>query len=247
MAIPNPFAAAELDPHPTQPRWGLGDVIVGWAIAFVAAGVFGVVVMAAAGYLDRPEDLPLVLTAVANLPLWAGFVAVPIWAANTKGNGWIRDFHVAIRPWDVPLGIVVGLATQLIIVPIVSAPILELTGKTADDLAKPAQELADKAHGGGGALLFLLIVGLFAPLAEELFFRGLLFRAIEKRSGQWWALGISSVVFGATHFEPLQFVALSVTGAVFGYLVIRTGRLGPAIVAHMAFNTTTVVALLWLT
>ena len=36
-------------------------------------------------------------------------------------------------------------------------------------------------------------------------------------------------------------------GAVFGLLVIRSGRLGPAIIAHMAFNISTVVVLLWVT
>lgn len=246
MAIPNPFAGADLDRRSSQPTWGLGDFFVGWALAYFAAAIFGVLVLAVAGYLDHPKDAPLALTLIANIPLWAGFILVPVWAAATKGNGWRRDFHASITWLDVPLGIAVGLFAQIIVVPVISWPILQLSGKTAEELAKPAQELADKAHGAGGAIVFLLIVGLFAPLAEELFFRGLLFRSIEKRAGQWWALGISSVVFGATHFEPLQFAALSVAGAMFGYLVIRTGRLGPAVIAHMAFNTTTVVALLWI-
>jgi membrane protease YdiL (CAAX protease family) len=32
-------------------------------------------------------------------------------------------------------------------------------------------------------------------------------------------------------------------GVLFAFLVVRTGRLGPAIWAHVAFNTITVVAL----
>ena len=95
--------------------------------------------------------------------------------------------------------------------------------------------------------MFIVVVGLIAPICEEVFFRGLLFRSFEKRLGAWWALGLSSVLFAATHGQLLQFVPLIAAGAVFGYLVVRTGRLGPAIVAHMAFNLTTVVSLLWLT
>jgi membrane protease YdiL (CAAX protease family) len=36
-------------------------------------------------------------------------------------------------------------------------------------------------------------------------------------------------------------------GAVFGYLVLRTGRLAPAMFAHSAFNLSTAVVLLWTT
>ena len=245
MVIPNPYAGS-LAEHPSAtPTWGLGDVVGGWLLAFCVSAVWVTVLVAAAGYSKHPKDVPLWIGAVGNVPLWVAFVAVPIWAAKVKGNGWRTDFHVVIRAWDVPLGIATGLVAQLIVVPLVSIPLLLLPNIDKDDLSRPAQEMADKAHGAGGAVLLLVIVGLFAPIAEELFFRGLLFRSIEKRSGQWWALGISSVIFGATHFEPLQFLPLAVTGALFGLLVIRTGRLGPSIMAHMAFNCTAVVTLLW--
>ena len=89
-------------------------------------------------------------------------------------------------------------------------------------------------------------MGIGAPIAEEIFFRGLVFRSFEKRFGRWWALGLSSIVFGVTHFQPLQLPALIVAGLVFGGLVVATDRLGPAIVAHMAFNLTTAVNLVWL-
>ncbi|WP_421121992.1 type II CAAX prenyl endopeptidase Rce1 family protein [Aquihabitans daechungensis] len=55
----------------------------------------------------------------------------------------------------------------------------------------------------------------------------------------------SSAFFALTHFQLLQFLPLVAAGAVFGYLVVRTGRLGPAIVAHMAFNFSTAAVLLW--
>src|SRR5690606_3497347 len=115
-----------------------------------------------------------------------------------------------------------GIAAQFILVPLISWPVLTLSGQDADDLAKPARELADKVHGAGGALLLLLVVGVIAPIAEELFFRGLLFRALEKRWDQWWALGLSSAFFAATHVQPLQFLPLMAAGAVFGGVMMRT-------------------------
>ena len=50
---------------------------------------------------------------------------------------------------------------------------------------------------------------------------------------------ISSVTSGAA----LQLPALVALGLILAVLVLRTGRLGPGIFAHGAFNAVTVVAL----
>lgn len=228
------------------PRWGLGDAVGGWALAYGAAAVFGTILLAVFGYTGdaaRFERLPLTMIALQYPPLWLGFVAVPVWAAATKGRGAVRDFHLYIRPVDVPLGVIFGLIAQFVLVPLVSLPVLKVAGKDVEDLARPARELADKANGVGGVVLFAVIVAIGAPIAEELFFRGLVLRSVEKRFTLWWGVVVSSVVFGASHFETLQMPALIVAGAVFAVLAVRTARLGPAIIAHMTFNAATVVTL----
>ncbi len=118
-------------------------------------------------------------------------------------------------------------------------------GTDAEDLGKLARELGDKADSSMGVVLLFVIVAVGAPIAEELFFRGLVLRSFENRFGTAWAVVGSSVFFGATHFQPLQFAALTAAGAIFALLTVRTGRLGPAIVAHMAFNAVTVVGVVW--
>lgn len=231
---------------PPPPKWGIGDAIGGWALAYGAAAVFGTILLAAFGYTGEAasfERLPLTMIALQYPPLWLGFVAVPVWAAATKGYGAVRDFHLRIRPIDVPIGVVGGLVGQYLLVPLVSFPVLRWAGKDFEDLAQPAQDLADKAQGLGGVVLFALIVAIGAPIAEELFYRGLLMRAVEKRFGLWWGVAASSVVFGVSHFEGLQMPALIAAGAVFALLAALTSRLGPAIIAHMTFNAATVVAL----
>lgn len=247
MAIPHPTAGSSTTGEPASPSWGLPDALFGWLGAWLFANIAGALVLAAGGYSTTQEikAAPLTWTFAASVFIWLAFVVVAVWVADHKGDGWVREYHVSLKAVDVPLGIVAGVVAQFVLVNAIAWPILKLSGKSADDLARPAQELADKAHGAGGALLFLLVVGVIAPVAEELFFRGLVFRAFEKRWNQWWALGLSSAFFGLTHFQLLQFLPLTVAGAVFGYLVVRTGRLGPAIVAHMAFNISTVVVLLW--
>ena len=233
----------------TRPRWGLGDAVGGWFLAQVASQLVVLLVLVPAfGYQrdDLVENrVSLAFLALSFPPLWLGFVGVPIWAAATKGRGWIHDFRVRVQAIDLPIGAFCGLAAQYFLVPLVSLPVLWLTHTDLHQLGEPARELADKAHTPGGVVLFFLMVAVGAPIAEELFFRGLLLRSLENRFGTAWAVVGSSVAFGATHFQALQFPALTAAGAVFALLAVRSGRLGPAIFAHMAFNTATVVTLVW--
>lgn len=230
----------------------MGDAAVGWVFAVLAAGLIGSLIVQAAGYGPGQEksidDLPMTLIAAQYPPLWLGFVGVPVWAAWTKGRGLVEDFKVRIAAFDL-VGVPLGIVAQLVMVPVVSLPFIWLSGSDADALSEPARELADKAQAGStiGVVLFALVVIVGAPIAEELFFRGLVLRAVEKRFGTTIGLIGSSVAFGATHLQALQFPALTAAGLLFGWLAVRYDRLGPAILCHMAFNATTVVTLLWFT
>ena len=59
-------------------------------------------------------------------------------------------------------------------------------------------------------MLLVLIVVIAAPIVEELFYRGLLLRALERRVGNGWAVVWCGLIFGASHFELLQLPALAV-------------------------------------
>ena len=54
----------------------------------------------------------------------------------------------------------------------------------------------------------------------------------------------SAIVFAVIHQEPILFPGLFVFALILAWLTIRTGRVGVAVVAHLAFNATTVVQLL---
>ncbi len=88
------------------------------------------------------------------------------------------------------------------------------------------------------------MVAAGSPLVEEVFFRGLVLKALEARWQPRTALVASSLVFGAAHFQPLQFPALVMFGLIAGVLVQRDGRLGRAVWAHVGFNSWTVGVLL---
>ena len=80
------------------------------------------------------------------------------------------------------------------------------------------------------------------PLAEELAFRGFLMRrlissdfdSVSFRHFSWFALLASSVAFGLLHGG--YWIAGSIAGILFGFAVIRRGRIGDAVVAHGTAN-----------
>lgn len=223
-------------------RWGLGEVGIGIAASLVLSTFIGALIMSLAGWKSS-DDIPIWGLGLMQIPLWAGYLGAVLYAGS-KGRGVVEDFGARVRPLDVPLGLAIGVVTQLAVLPALYAPIFWLSGTDTDELSRPAQELADRAGGGASWILFALLVGIIAPVVEELFYRGLLLRSLQKRgAAPWAAVLVSSLVFAAMHMQVLQFPGLLVFGLVSGTLAVRTGRLGPSVFAHIGFNMATVVLL----
>ena len=77
-----------------------------------------------------------------------------------------------------------------------------------------------------------------APLAEEIFLRGLLQSMIRRYTGRaWLAIVLASAFFAALHTSyPKDMPALFALGIVLGYSYERCGRLWPSILMHALFN-----------
>lgn len=230
----------------TDRRWGLGDVAAGALLALVGSQIALAVILGVTDRtVDQADELPLALVALAQLGLWVGLLGVPVVVTRMKGNGLVADLALRGERRDLWVGGGIGVLVQLAAVPLLYWPLLELLGKDAEDLEGPARELTDRADGPVGVILLVLIVGIGAPVIEEIFYRGLFQGALRKRGlAALPSVLIVSIVFGASHFELLQLPALVLFGAVAGWLAHRYDRLGPAIAAHVGFNMTTVIALL---
>lgn len=226
--------------------WGLGDVLLGFSIGLAGAQLVLAAILAATNRtVDQADDLPLSLVAVSQAGLWIGLLGVPLMATRLKGRGLVADLGLRARWRDLWQGGAVGTVLQLVALPLLYWPLLDLLDQDSSDLEGPARELTDRAAGPLGVLLLVLIVGVGAPIVEEIFYRGLFQRALLKRGlPPAAAIGINAVVFGLSHLQLLQLPALVLFGVVAGVLAHRSGRLGPAIAAHVAFNMVTVIALL---
>lgn len=234
-------------PPPAEVRWGLADAAAGWAVALVLSALFGAVALGVGGW-DTFDDAPIWALALLQLPLWAGLVGAVVVASRRRGAGSLAvDFGFRVVPRDLPIGLAIGVAAQFFVNWVVAWPFLELTGASRDDYEEPARKLADTAHASSwwGVALFVVMVVVGAPLVEELFYRGLLQRACLRRWSPSVAIPVTALAFGLTHFELLQLPSLVVFGLVLGVLAHRAGRLGPSWAAHVGFNATAAVTLIW--
>lgn len=82
---------------------------------------------------------------------------------------------------------------------------------------------------------------IFVALFEEILFRGILFRIIEKSLGSWLSLLLSSALFAVAHLpnDGVTVLAVAVTamaGVMFGAAYMLTRRLWLAIGIHFAWN-----------
>lgn len=124
-----------------------------------------------------------------------------------------------------------------------SAPLFSLLLFTVQNrhlpipLADPSGSLAALQRAlTESPLLFALVAGLLAPVCEELFFRGLLLRHLERSMSADAAIAASAVAFAACHLNPYKFLPTLFAGLWLGLLVRSTGSLLPGILAHAGNN-----------
>jgi uncharacterized protein len=237
---------ADEAPLARPPRWGLGEAAAAFVAGTVLAVVLAGVVQAATGYRPGPgKSVPLSINAASLVGLWAGLGGGAVFASRRRGSGTLAgDFGFSLRwPADLGLGVVAGLASTYVLVPLLYLPFEQIFPSIRDGLNKPAKQDTAGVHGGLGITVLFLLLAVGAPIVEELFFRGLLQRSLARRFSPLVAIAGSAALFGLAHFELLQLPALVLFGIVLAVLADRTGRLGPGIVAHVTFNAATVLTL----
>lgn len=200
-------------------------------IALIALILTIVLVISAPVWFRGSALSPLLGYLAVWVPL-LGAVLVAIVCSRSVATG----FGLSIRPIDLLWGIGVGLLLR------VAAILIEITvyGRAA-----PAATLDD------GWLLFTAVLPptVIAPVVEELFFRGLLLRTLERLAGRDTVVAVSSTAFAARHLltattlAQLLVVGLSTFafGVAAGALAVVTRRIGGAIIAHVALNAVVVV------
>ena len=82
------------------------------------------------------------------------------------------------------------------------------------------------------------IIGLMAPLVEEIVFRGAILRALLRwKSNPWAGIMISAVMFSAIHMNPAQMPHAFLIGILLGWMYYRTDSIIPGVIYHWVNNS----------
>lgn len=219
--------------------------IVAEILAVAAAAIAGdSTSLTAIAKLNEPPTWYVVSTLIG---LWSGFFGAA-WASS-----WARGTHDIVRDmglrfrWIDLLGVPIGVAGQFLVA-LLYIPISQHVSNFNQRFDAPSQRLTGSSHGSGYVVIAVCTV-VGAPFFEELFFRGVLLRALVRlfgrlgrRIGPGLAIVVCGLVFSLFHFEALQFAGLALFGIILALVSFRTGRLGMNMVAHAAFNLTALTA-----
>ena len=97
-----------------------------------------------------------------------------------------------------------------------------------------------------GFLAVVLVGGALAPIVEELYFRGFVFRGYLVTRGPLVAYGVMPLLFGVLHLNLPALLPIVVLAMIFAWVYQRTGSIVPSMVGH-ALNNTTAFCILYFT
>jgi len=236
-----PRNAASSKKAASAPTWGPAEPFALWILQIVLSSIWALLLAAVFFSGSFPDPAPIWFLGASALMIWFVYIAGPIVVTRARGNGPVADLGATVIARDVPIGLTVGVALQLLVLPVVYWPILQLTDTEPGTAAK---ELVDRIDGPIDLMILTLVVAVGAPLAEEFFYRGLLLQGLRRRLPDLAAIVISSALFALVHIDPILYPGTFILGLVTATVTIRTGRLGLAWAMHVGFNGATLVLLL---
>ena len=177
------------------------------------------------------------LFVVSLVLLWLG------WVSRTQGTGsWAQDYGRRLCwPEDLFIGVPLGVALLVL----ESVVIATLTHVTGSDSASTSQVFVTARQSHWLAFWPLAVYAVIGvPFVEEVTFRGLTLRGMERQVTVAWAILGSGALFGAGHWivgagvlpDLLLVIALGLVGVVLGVIAVAARRLGPSMVAHGTVN-----------
>ncbi|MFA4814607.1 MAG: type II CAAX endopeptidase family protein [Candidatus Gracilibacteria bacterium] len=171
----------------------------------------------------------LIQFVVLFFPLWLFVV--------DKYSLTLADFGFKkVRPW---LLIKTVLSSYLfyLAVSFIFATILYYAGLSLPGYQEQESYLPLFGYDAFGLTIAFLIVSIFAPLIEELFFRGFIYRTFTKTWPLWLASILTATLFALIHFQLQTFIPLFFLGLILNYTYQRTGSLWTSVAFHSLNNT----------
>lgn len=179
---------------------------------------------------------------------WVVPAALAVSSLGYMVAGWWFRKHRPVAGWEPPpprraswgrsIGIGIGVGFLVIFLSaLVGMAVARLFGL---ERVETAETLALTEATGSILTLICLLGVVVAPIGEELFFRGHLFRWSADRCGSTYAYALTATIFALVHFNPPGIPSYAVAAVILGWSYDRWRTLVVPIVAHMTMNGVTI-------
>lgn len=217
--------------------WRWPDVVLGVVVAF-GPQVLLYLAAPSSGAVESDTTMETVTLSgaaavlISTLSLY-GWQVAAAWlfslrVSRTGLAGWGFRRPTGAFFWTIPVALAASYAVSAVHQALVDPPPQDIVEQFPRSVA-------------GGAL-FVVIAVVFAPLFEEIFFRGFVHRGLRNSWGWWPAALTSAAVFSLAHFQITVFVPIFVLGVGLAWVYERTGSLWTSIAMHAVFNGLSVLA-----
>lgn len=217
---------------PSRPAaWSAREALQGLGLAILVAGLLGIASSPLSAAFDRDSAGELTVGAVATLAFELGLVLVVFRFTLARGAspamlGWTFSGWKLSGSALALAACYAALYSYVAIINLIDQPGLLPAGQLSESLFDYPLVVG----------LTGLSVILVAPITEELFFRGFLFRGISNTFGVWPAAIATGFVFSLAHINLGAIIPFTLIGAIFAISYQRSGSLVTPIATHFAFN-----------
>lgn len=205
--------------------------VVAFGIFFLGSLVLSIVA-AAGGEADASLSENLLIA--RSLINFAAFFGTVYWTfIRFRGLNWEDLGFKPISPRLAFISVGIGFLTVFVVAQITPA-LNEALG--LDEGETQAEILSRVEYSWLGAITLCLYVGALVPVAEEAFFRGVLFGYLRERLGSVPGILLSALIFAMLHQILTAFIPIVLIGILLAFLYDRFGSIWPSIIVHMTIN-----------
>jgi membrane protease YdiL (CAAX protease family) len=223
-------------PRVGVPVWAPFLVVFAAFVAVLVVQIVAAVVVEAAGgnveSLTDSDAATIGFTVVLDAALIACTVAVAGWLATARPTP--ATFGLRIPDWRSALGWTLATYAAFWVAAVVVGLVFGQPEEQDIVTDLKAEESVAVLVAFGAMTCFV------APLAEEFFFRGFLFRVLHERIGVVAGVAITGIAFGLVHLPSgdwIGTIVLSLFGMALCVLFLRTSSLLPCIMLHAFHNS----------
>ncbi len=213
-------------------------IVSNCALAFLPIFLYRIVMLLVmdAGsriYGDVVIQHSLMLDAIASTILTAIFA---VWLCRLRRKtaevslSWRWDKRLMISIPIITLG-VSGISYLWLLMVDLGLQNVPILGESAQNHNEVFEQLMTQPY-----LWSFLSIVLIGPIVEELLFRGLVFRYLEKIRQGWFPILVSGIAFGLWHGEPVQCVYTAWMGIVLGLIYTKRRDIRIVIAIHILNN-----------